>query len=119
VGWQRRNFIVLAVFAPVLILTGILGFVLPPGPMSGAHPYNYFHIAFGAVGVVLVLFKQPKPIAAFNFGFGLIDLWQAVAGIVGKLFPDDLFALKPADHVLHIVIGALLVVVGYMGLKSK
>ena len=40
---------VLLVFAPLLILTGIAGFVIPEqySLTSGAAPYNLFHIIFG------------------------------------------------------------------------
>ena len=117
--WTRRNFLVLAVFAPLLILTGIGGLTLPASasPMSNAVPYDVFHICFGALGLVLVLTKQPRPIAGFNLGFGLIDLWQAIAG-VADLPPNQQFALRPADHVAHLAIGALLVAVGWFGLKA-
>ena len=117
--YERLNRITLTVFAPLLILTGIGGLTLPSraSPMSNAAPYDWFHIAFGMLGAVLVLAKRPKVIAAFNFGFGMIDLWQAVAGVTG-LFPDELFALRPADHVAHVVIGGALVVIGVLGLKQ-
>lgn len=117
--WPHRNVLVLAVFAPVLILTGVAGLVLPASasPMSNAVPYDVFHIAFGALGGIIVLARRPVPIAVFNLGFGLIDLWQAVAGPTG-LFPAELFALRPADHVVHVVIGAVLVAVGALGLRA-
>jgi hypothetical protein len=119
VDWQRRNFLVLAIFAPLLILTGIGGLTLPAtaSPMSNAVPYDVFHICFGALGLVLVLTKQAKPIAMFNLGFGAIDLWQAIAGVTG-LPPNEVFALRPADHVAHVAIGAVLVAVGWFGLKA-
>lgn len=112
------NRVVLAIFAPVLILTGALGFVLPPGPMSAAPAYNIFHIVFGALGGALVLARRPGPIRAFNIGFGLIDLYQAVASFLG-LFPLAYFQWKTADDVLHVVIGAALVAVGLMGRSNR
>jgi hypothetical protein len=117
--WTRRNWVVLAIFAPVLILAGIGGLTLPASasPMSNAAPYDWFHIAFGALGVVLVLAKSPVPIAAFNVGFGAIDLWQAIAG-VAKIFPAQTFHLRPADHVVHVAVGAVLVAVGALGLRD-
>lgn len=117
--WARRNWIVLAIFAPVLILTGIGGLTLPASasPMSNAVPYDWFHIAFGVLGGLIVLTRAPVPIAAFNLGFGLIDLWQAIAG-VAELFPAQPFALRPADHVVHVVVGGILVAVGALGLRE-
>lgn len=115
--WERWNFRLLAVFAPVLILTGVAGFLMPSRLtlMSGATPYNVFHIVCGVVGAVLVMARRARAVAGFNLGFGAIDLYQAVAGFTA-LFPAHLFALRPADHVVHVVLGLLLVVVGGRGL---
>lgn len=115
-SWVKRNVQVLTVFGPLLILTGVLGFVLPPelSLMSGAAAYNVFHLLAGAIAVALVLSRRAAAAVTFNVAFGVFDLWQAVAGLTG-LFPAQLFALKPADHVVHVVVGALLVGVGYLG----
>ena len=111
---KNLNRTVLAVFAPVLILTGALGFVLPPGPMSAAPAYNIFHVVFGLLGGAVVLAGRDGPIRTFNIWFGLIDLYQAVASKFG-LFPIEYFQWKTADDVLHVVIGAALVAVGVSG----
>ena len=110
---KKLNYITLAVFAPVLILTGALGFVLPPGPMSAAPAYNVFHIGFGALGGAFVLSRRAALIRGFNVGFGFIDLYQALASFL-HLFPERHFQWKTGDDVLHIVIGAGLVLVGIM-----
>jgi hypothetical protein len=47
-------------------------------------------------------------------GFGLIDLYQAVAGSVG-LFPAARFAYQPLDDVLHVTLGLGLVGLGALG----
>ena len=118
VDWARWNGRVLIVFGPVLILTGIAGFLTPPrlALMSGASPYNVFHIVSGAIGTALAWAKQPTGVAAFNLGFGLIDLYQAVAGVAGW-FPAERFQYRPADHVAHVVIGLALAVLGGQGLR--
>ena len=107
------NYYILAIFAPLLIITGIAGFLIPAdkGLTSGAPPYNIFHILFGLLGVVLVLTNNAGGIRWFNIGFGLIDLYQAAASFL-HLFPEKQFKWKRADDVLHIVIGAALVAVG-------
>ena len=119
-SWATRNVQLLRVFAPVLVLTGVLGFVLPGSMslMSGAAPYNMFHLLAGSVGIVVALRRAPGGAIAFNWIFGGIDLYQAVAGLTGW-FPARLFALRPADHVVHVAIGLLLVGVGYLGSKSE
>jgi hypothetical protein len=118
-SWATRNLQTLTVFAPLLVLTGILGFVLPPALslMSGATPYNVFHLLAGAVGLGLVLRRSIAGAILFNLIFGGIDLYQALAGLTG-LFPAELFVLRPADHAVHVLIGLFLVGVGYLGKKS-
>ena len=103
------------IFAPLLILTGILGFVMPPkkGLTSGAPAYNVFHIIFGLAGIMIATHHYDY-IRAFNIGFGVIDLYQAAASFL-HLFPEKQFRWKRADDVLHIVIGAGLVLVGILG----
>ena len=116
--WALVNARVLGVFGPVLIATGIAGFLIPPrfALMSGAPAYNIFHILFGVIGTALVLAKRASGIAAFNLGFGAADLYQAVAGVAG-FFPARQFRYKPADHVAHVVLGLALAGVGWMGLR--
>jgi hypothetical protein len=117
--WERRSVAVLKLFGPVLVVVGVLGFVLPPAAAltSGAAPYNVFHIAFGLLGSALAFKSAPRHAAWFNLGFGAIDLYQAAASFA-KLPPAQLFAYKPADDVLHVVVGAALVAVGFLGLRS-
>jgi hypothetical protein len=111
--WGRRNLWLLGLFGPVLILTGVGGLVLPPGssPMSAAVPYDVFHVVFGALGVAIVLARSARFAGVFNVGFGAVDLYQALAGVLG-IFPAGVFGLRPADHVVHVVLGAVLVGVG-------
>ena len=102
----------LKVFGPVLVVVGVLGFVTPPelALTSGALPYNVFHIGFGLLGIGCAWSGRIAASRAFNFSFGLIDLYQAVASL-GGLWPRELFVWKAADDVLHVVIGLLLVFV--------
>lgn len=115
----RWNPLVLKIFGPVLIAVGFLGFVLPANAAltSGAAPYNLFHLAFGVLGTALAFFGPPRAAAWFNAGFGAIDLYQLIASRAG-LFPSELFLYRPADDVLHLVIGAALVAVGVAGLRT-
>ncbi|MBI4884614.1 MAG: hypothetical protein HY826_11250 [Actinobacteria bacterium] len=114
------NQLVLAVLAPVLILAGILGFVVPPqrALTSGAPAYNVFHLIFGVLGGVIALTGNDPAIGAFLIGFGLIDLYQAVAS-KRDLFPKTWFRWRWADDVLHVVVGAALVVVGMIGIITN
>src|SRR5687767_13507846 len=98
-SWSTRNLQTLTVFAPLLVLTGIVGFVLPADMslMSGAAPYNVFHLVAGAVGLLLVALRSTAGASSFNLIFGFIDLYQALAGLTGW-FPAEFFELRPADH---------------------
>lgn len=118
VDWALVNSRALGVFGPVLILTGIAGFLIPPrlALMSGAPAYNLFHIVSGVIGTALVLAGTARGCAAFNLAFGAIDLYQAAAG-VGGFFPARHFRYKLADHILHVVLGLALVGIGWIGLR--
>ncbi|MEO7539971.1 MAG: hypothetical protein ABIV21_08075, partial [Pyrinomonadaceae bacterium] len=100
------NYYLLAVFAPVLLIVGILGFVIPEKKSltSGAPAYNIFHIVAGLIGLGVLLTQHDFSIRCFNAGFGAIDLYQAAASFL-HLFPEKQFKWKRADDVLHIVIG--------------
>ena len=115
----RLNWLVLVVFAPILILVGVLGFVLPESASltSGAPAYNWFHIAFGVLGLLLALTRRESYARAFNLGFGLIDLYQAAASFL-DLFPEKHFRWTRADDGLHVLIGALLVGVALYGRRG-
>lgn len=110
------NFYVLAVFAPILILVGILGFLIPKEKSltSGVPAYNIFHIIFGVIGLVIIYSGNTTLIRGFNVGFGLIDLYQAAASFA-HIFPEKQFQWTRVDDILHIVIGAILVLVGIFG----
>lgn len=107
---------VLRVFGPVLVVTGLLGFAVPQrkAATSGAPAYNIFHLIFGGIGIACASSRRNRASQAFNIGFGAIDLYQAVASRRGW-FPQRWFRWKTADDVLHITIGAALIVAGLCG----
>jgi hypothetical protein len=111
------NYITLMIFAPLLILVGIAGFLIPPPQSltSGATPYNLFHIFFGFAGLVVLLSRRELFLSLFNTGFGLIDLYQAAASFL-HLPPEQYFLWTRVDDVLHIVIGLILTIIGCYGL---
>lgn len=116
---RSLNFITLAIFAPVLVLVGIAGFIVPVDQSltSGATPYNIFHIVFGLLGLFCVWTRNEFLISSFNFGFGLIDLYQAVASFL-HLPPEQYFLWTKVDDILHVVIGSVLLVIGSVGLMA-
>lgn len=110
------NYYVLLAFAPVLVLVGLLGFVIPEDKSltSGARPYNIFHVISGATGLAVLYTGNATWARAFNLGFGLIDLYQAAASFFGW-FPGAQFRWKRADDVLHVILGIALVSIGLLG----
>ena len=108
------------IVAPLLLLTGIAGFVLPEryALMSNATPYNLFHIFFGALGLVLLSAKNDLVASVFNFGFGLLDLYQVLASVVG-LTPIEYFHWTYVDDVVHVLLGFALVIIGGYGLRDR
>jgi hypothetical protein len=110
------NALVLALLAPLLLLVGMLGFIIAPSKQltSAAPAYHMFHILFGLLGVAVVVSGHPTATKAFNAGFGLIDVYQAVASYL-HLFPKRYFKWTPVDDVLHLVIGLFLLLVGVLG----
>ena len=117
---KTLNRITLAIFAPLLLLTGMLGFIIPGqySLMSGETPYNLFHLIFGAIGLFLVTAtKDDLSASLFNFGFGLIDLYQVLASVVG-LTPIQYFLWTYFDDVAHVLIGFALVLIGGYGLRN-
>jgi hypothetical protein len=109
----------LAVLAPLLMLAGIAGFVIPESYslFSGATPYNFFHLIFGAIGLFVVTTKSDRAASLFNFGFGLIDLYQVLASVVG-LTPIQYFHWTYFDDVAHVLLGFALTIIGGYGLRN-
>jgi len=108
------------VLAPLLLLTGIAGFVIPERYtlMSGAAPYNLFHLIFGAIGLVLLQTKNDLVASGFNFSCGVIDLYQVLASVVG-LTPIEFFHWTFVDDVVHVLLGFALVLIGGYGLRQR
>jgi hypothetical protein len=104
---------VLGGFAVLLIVVGVLGF-LPAGgrrSTSNAPAYNVFHLAFGVAGLAVALWGDHSAARAYLVGFGLIDLYQALASRQHWV-PEALFRWTPTDDLLHVVIGVVLIAAG-------
>jgi len=113
------NRITLAIFAPILVLVGLAGFLVPAEQSltSGATPYNLFHILFGVFGLLIFWFRSEAIAAYFNVGFGLIDLYQVVASYLSWP-PKQYFLWTRVDDILHIIIGLALVIIGTYGILN-
>ena len=116
---KTLNQTTLLILAPLLMLTGIAGFLIPErySLLSGAAPYNMFHLLFGAIGLVLLAAKNDLVASSFNFIFGLIDLYQVLASVVG-LSPIQYFHWTYFDDLVHVILGFALVIIGGYGLRK-
>lgn len=118
---KSANYITLSIFAPVLILAGVAGFIIPAQQSltSGATPYNLFHILFGVIGLFVLWSAKEVLVSFFNAGFGMVDLYQALASYL-HLPPEQYFLWTRVDDILHILIGLALVIIGGYGIfKSE
>jgi hypothetical protein len=98
----------------------VAGFLIPgeQSLTSGAPAYNVFHIVFGMIGLLVLWSGKEKLISFFNAGFGLIDLYQALASYL-NLVPEQYFLWTAVDDVLHVIIGLALLIVGCYGLSKR
>lgn len=113
------------VFGVVFVLVAILGFI--PNPLVGAgalfdtnHAHDAVHFLFGVILLVVAL-KAPMKSGMWLKILGVVYLVIALAGFViapegGLLF--GLVETNDADHWLHVVLGVVLLVAGFMGGKK-
>lgn len=110
------------VFGIVFILVGILGFV--PNPLVGMGAlfdtnlaHNLVHLVFGIILVGCAL-RMPSQSALWLKIIGVAYLLIAVLGFVMVPNGGSLLGLvdtNMADHLLHVVLGVVLVVAGFVG----
>lgn len=99
-------------------MVGVAGFLMPQelSLTSGAPAYNIFHIIFGLLGLLFLRLRNEWLVSTFNAGFGLIDLYQALASYA-DLPPKQYFLWTQVDDTLHVVIGLMLLIIGCYGLQ--
>jgi hypothetical protein len=114
------------VFGIVFVLVGILGWV--PNPLVGAgaifdtnHAHDLVHLLFGLI-LLAVGFMAPAASALWLKILGVVYLLIAVLGFL--LVPNGgnllgLVTTNMADHLLHIVLGVVLLVAGFAGMGAK
>ena len=109
----------IAIFSPILMLAGIAGFFVPAehSLTSGAAPYNVFHLVFGVLGLLVLWSRNELFAAFFNIGFGLIDLYQALASYLSWP-PKEYFLWTKVDDILHVIIGLVLLSIGTYGILN-
>jgi hypothetical protein len=106
----------------VLVLLGILGWV--PNPLVGMgalfdtnHLHDAVHLLSGVI-LLVVAFMSPMASSLWLKILGVVYLLLTVLGFLmtpngGELF--GLVTMNMADHLLHIVLGVVLLAAGFVG----
>jgi len=106
----------------VLILVGIVGFFAPT--LMGTHlstTHNLVHIISGALALYFGMAGTLSAARLFCIIFGIVYALLGVAGFAlgwskpdNMLAIDDLLMLGTADHVVHILLGIVFLVGGFL-----
>lgn len=114
------------VFGVVFVLVGLLGMFVP-NPLVGAGAlfdtnmaHDIVHLLFGII-LLIVAFTAPMKSALWLKILGVVYLIVALLGFLmapagGMLL--GLIETNDADHWLHILLGVVLLVAGFMGGKK-
>lgn len=112
----------------VLILVGVIGFFVGPTSATmpnfiGTHlnaPHNLVHIVSGAIALYFGLAGTLSAARLFCIIFGIVYALLGVAGLAlgggadRMLAIDDLLMLGTADHGVHILLGVVFLVGGFL-----
>lgn len=114
------------VFGIVFVLVGLLGMFVP-NPLVGAGAlfdtnmaHDLVHLLFGVI-LLVVAFTAPMKSALWLKILGIVYLVIALLGFLMAPMGGMLLGLvetNDADHWLHIVLGVVLLLAGFMG-KGK
>jgi hypothetical protein len=112
---------VLYVVGAVLTVVGVLGFVNNPvlGIFAVDTIHNLIHIVTG-LALLWAAYSGGSQMRTFAIVLGIV---YAIVAVLGFILPGDsilgLIESNMADDVLHLVLAAVLLYVGFMGSKSS
>jgi uncharacterized protein DUF4383 len=112
------------VFGVVFVLIGILGFVPalnPGGLLLGIFQVNAFHSVVHIVSGIAALVAAMTGAYYAKLYFKVFGVVYALVTVLGFLTGNGLFGLIPvnmADNLLHLVIAASSLYLGFMGSAS-
>src|SRR3954451_896827 len=105
----------------VFILVGLCGFVAPN--LLGAHlntTHNLVHLISGAVALYFGFAGTLSAARLFCIVFGVVYALLGVCGFLlgkdpGRILPiDDLLMLGTMDHLVHILLGVVFLIGGFL-----
>jgi len=105
----------------VFVLVGILGFIpalVPGGALLGIFEVNVLHsivhVLFGVLGIAAAYTGLSR---LYNRVIGIVYLVLFLLGLIPVLYINGallgLVSINLADNLLHLVVGAVLVLVGF------
>jgi len=109
----------------VFIIVGIAGFLLPG--LLGAHLstiHNVIHLVSGAIALYLGLKGTEGAARTFCRVFGIVYLLLGVAGFFLGTGDDKMWTVLPGlmlgtvDHIIHVALGAVFLVGGFVGASN-
>ena len=111
----------------VFIVLGLAGFAIPN--LLGTHlslVHNIIHLVSGAVSLYLGLKGTEAAARTFCRVFGIVYLLLGVVGFLLGEGDNRMFAVIPGqlelgtmDHVVHILLGAVFLVGGFLGSGTR
>lgn len=111
------------IFGIVFVIVGILGFI--PNPIVGAEAYfvtdaihNVVHLLVG----VILLIAAGKGASASSMALKIFGVVYLILFIDGLVQPEMLLGFvkqNSADTYLHLVLGVVLLVAGFLGNKGS
>lgn len=115
------NRTVAAVFGVIYLVVGIYGFIATPeGDLLGLFPVNQIHHVVHIVIGAGLLYGATGTAAAIlmNRVFGVV---LVVVGLLGFVSPEgfDIMPIGGNDIWLHLVTGAILLIVGFMPERER
>jgi len=106
----------------VFVLVGVCGFLMPN--LLGAHltpPHNVVHLVSGAIALYFGFAGTAGAAKAFCLIFGIVYLLLGVVGWFMGAGPDHMFnvgtllMLGKMDHIIHVLLGLILLLGGALG----
>lgn len=102
--------LVAQVLGAVLVLVGLLGFVNDPvlGVFDTNMAHNLVHLLSGAVLLGAAYYKNGSMARQANITLGVVYLLVTIVGYFNVADINTMLAINGADHLLHLVLGVVL-----------
>lgn len=109
------NRIVAMILGGILLLVGLIGFVNDPilGLFEVDTLHNVVHLLTGAVLLAAAFINNGEYARTVNITLGVVYLLVALLGFIAPDALDNVMQFNMADNWLHVLLGVILVGVGF------